>query len=411
MYQTPRIRFTRRFLFIAGSIYLAVTVFVSMVSGQSDPSGTAMNASKDQRAAWTPEQRDAWAAVLRERYTQSPEQWPDMTVDEAVETIELGLLPPAPHPADNPHNEAKEELGRLLFYDPRLSATDQMACASCHDPDLGWADGRSVAFGHSRKELKRNTPTAQNAGYLDLLFWDGRADTLEQLVINVIENNDELNTSGEAVAAKLRDVPEYREQFEAAFGDDGVDSDRIAKAIATFVRTNTGGRSAFDAFLRGRRDALSPAQIRGLHLFRTDARCMNCHHGPTMSDSLLHNTGLHNYGRPFEDLGQYRITQNPEDVGKFRTPMLRNIAETAPYMHHGLFEDLTVTLRAYNIGMPTPKRRADQVDDPLYPEKSPLLNRLDLSDEDLADIEAFLESLTEPHRRIRPPELPGLHEG
>jgi len=146
--------------------------------------------------------------------------------------------------------------------------------------------------------------------------------------------------------------------------------------------------------------------VRGLHLFRTTARCLNCHNGPMLTDGQFHNEGLTYYGRKLEDLGRYAVTKNPEDVGKFKTPSLRNIARTAPYMHNGLF-DLEGVLNMYNAGMATVRRRADQKDDPLFPTKSKLLQPLGLNQTEKADLKAFLEALTETRIRIRPPELSG----
>ena len=348
------------------------------------------------------------AEHLREVYSRPAAEWPAVVVDEGVEPVELGLLPEVTYPADNPWSQAKEDLGRQLFYDPRLSATNQMACASCHDPDLGWADGRTVSFGRRRLELPRNAPTAMNSGHQEILFWDGRADSLEDLTLKVIENADEMHGVGDDAAAKIHSVPEYRRQFQEVFGSDEVTIDAVTMSVATFVRTINGGRSDFDRFLGGRPDAMSDAAIRGLHLFRTQARCMNCHHGPTLSDGKLHNTGLTLYGRPEQDLGQYLITGDPADVGKFKTPPLRHVSRTGPYMHHGLFESLIVTMRAYNGGMPELRRRRGQEDDPLFPVKSPLLHELGLDAGQLDDLVAFLEALEEPHRRVVPPELPAF---
>lgn len=351
------------------------------------------------------------AGVLRVAYSQPAAEWPVMIVDEGVEAAELGLLPDAVYPDDNPYTKEKAELGKQLFYDPRLSASNQMACASCHDPDLGWADGRTVSFGQKRLELARNAPTILNSAHQKILFWDGRADSLEDLTLKVIENADEMHGVGEDVAKKINAIPEYQAAFKEIFGDDDVTIDALTQAVATFVRTINGGRSDFDRFLRGNPNALSDAAVRGLHLFRTAANCMNCHSGPTFSDHKLHNTGLHLYGRSDQDLGLYRLTQNPEDVGKFKTPTLRHASRTGPYMHHGLFESLIVTMRAYNGGMITPRRKASQQDDPLFPdENSHLLHKLNLEEEQLEDLVAFIESLEEPHRRIKPPELPPFAE-
>ncbi|MBB6431358.1 cytochrome c peroxidase [Algisphaera agarilytica] len=333
-----------------------------------------------------------------------------MIVDEGVDAVELGLLPDVEFPEDNPYTKEKAELGRQLFYDPRLSASGEMACASCHDPDLGWADGRTVSFGRQRLELQRNAPSAMNSGHMDVLFWDGRADSLEDLTLKVIENANEMHGVGDEVARFINDIPEYREKVQEVFGQDEVTIDAITKAVATFVRTINGGRSNFDRFLKGRPDALSDAALRGLHLFRTKAMCMNCHHGPLLSDNKLHTTGLSLYGTPREDLGAYHVTLDPQDSGKFKTPPLRHISRTGPYMHHGLFESLMVTVRAYNGGMIEPRAKKNRPNDPLLPKNSPLLHELNLTDSELNDLVAFLESLEEPHRRVLPPELPPFRD-
>lgn len=386
----------RRTVWAAAALAAAATLTTAtLLRAEADPSDTGSSATPD-------------AAELRRAYAQPAAEWPPVVVDPGVEPVELGLLPEVTHPDDNPHREAKADFGRQLFFDPRLSVSDQRACASCHDPDLGWADGRTVSFGRNRLELPRNSPTIMNAGHQERLFWDARASSLEDLVLKVVENRDEMHGVAEEVAKKIDAVPEYRAQARAVFGVEHVGVDEVTGAIACFVRTVNGGRSAFDRFLRGREHALSDAAVRGLHLFRTAAKCMNCHHGPTLSDGKLHATGLSLYGTANQDLGAYAATGDPADSGKFRTPPLRHISRTAPYMHHGLFAGLDNVVMAYNGGMPTPRAKKGRPDDPPFPEKSPLVHPLDLSDEQLDDLVAFLESLEEPHRRIEPPALPAF---
>lgn len=357
------------------------------------------------RPGMSAEQRAEWAARLRGLYARPPAEWPAPDVDSTVEWVELGLLPEPPHPADNPFSKEKAELGKLLFFDPRLSHGGQMACASCHDPDLGWADGRTTSFGLNRQPLTRNAPTVLNAAFQKQFFWDGRAESLEVQARHVMLNPAEMAGTEEQVVATLTALPAYRRAFADAFGCEDITFDLVSKALATFERTLVGGHSRFDAFLRGRPDSLDDQQIIGLHLYRTQARCMNCHHGPSFSDGKLHNLGLSYYGRKFEDLGAYKTTGKAEDVGKFRTPTLRNIGNTGPYMHNGLFE-LSGVINMYNAGMPTLRRKEHQADDPLFPTKSPLLKPLSLSKQDMSDLLAFLDALSEPPRRIRPPELP-----
>ena len=358
----------------------------------------------------TDEERAALAAELRELYRKPSTSWPAPTVDAGVKWKEIGLLPDVEHPAENPHSVAKAELGKMLFFDPRLSGSGQMACASCHDPDLGWGDGRTTSFGMDRKPLDRNAPSLMNAAYHSSFFWDGRAESLEDQAEQVLLNQDEMRSAPGDLAAKLSAIPGYRDKFKEVFGDEQIDVERVTQALACFERTITGGRTPLDHFLKGRKNALSDEAILGLDLFRREARCMNCHHGPLMSDGEFHDVGLSYYGRKYEDLGRYDITGEATDVGRFRTPSLRSFATSGPYMHNGLFPTARGVLNMYNAGMPTLRRREHQVDDPLFPKKSPLLKPLGLNNQDLADLEAFLKAVSEPYLRMRPPELPPAEE-
>lgn len=359
------------------------------------------------RPTETAEARAERAKALREVYSKPPAQWPAPQVDEGVDWVEIGLLPALLGPEDNPTTEAKVALGKRLFFDPRVSGSGQLACASCHDPDLGWADGRTIAFGHRREPLKRNSPGLMNIGHMETFFWDGRAESLEEQAREVILNPQEMSATPDSVVQSLSAAPEYRDEFREVFGSEQIDVDAVAKAIAAFERSIVGGRSRFDHFMKGNPQALSDEAVLGLDLFRGAANCMNCHNGPNFTDNQFHNLGLSYYNRELEDLGRYRITGEAEDVGRFRTPSLRNIGATGPYMHNGLFE-LTGVLNMYNAGMATLKRKPAETFDPLFPTKSPLLHPLGLNPRDLADLRAFLESLTEPKLRVRAPALPGL---
>ena len=367
----------------------------------------ANSTRKKARATLSEDEYKKLAVELRTKYAKPSAEWPAPEIDDEVKPryVEIGVLPNVPYPSDNPYSEAKAELGKKLFFDPRLSGSGQMACATCHDPDLAWADGRSLAFGHSRKELKRNTPAIQNAGFLKLLFWDGRAVSLEKQAMDVLLNEDEMRTTPEGLRERLSKISGYTNEFAKSFGSPEPTLDRVGKAIATFERTQTSKRNSFDLFARGETDLFNDAAVRGLDIFRTTGRCVNCHNGPLFTDGLFHNEGLSNYGRKGEDLGRYDATKKPEDAGRFKTPSLRNIARTAPYMHHGMF-DLETVLSMYNGGMPSVKRKPSQVNDPLFPIKSPLLKQLGLNEHDLADLKAFLETLSETRTRVRVPELP-----
>ena len=345
-------------------------------------------------------------AILRAAYAGPPTSWPRPTLDPGVVFVEFGRVPRPKAPDDRKHAE-RVALGQLLFFDARLSGPGQMACASCHDAELGWGDGRATSFGHGFQKLARNAPPILNAGLLSHLFWDGRAASLEDQALAVFENPNEMHASAEHVVATLRASAGYRERFAQAFGGEPNLADTL-RAIADFERTIVSdGSSAFDRFLGGDEDALSDEALRGLHLFRTKARCANCHHGPLLSDGGFHDLGLSYYGRKLQDLGRYEVTKDPKDVGRFKTPSLRNVARTGPYMHNGLF-DLDGVIDMYSAGMATLKRKPEQADDPLFPTKSPLLRPLGLTPAEKADLRAFLESLSERRRRMNPPPLPEL---
>ena len=388
-----------------------ISCFVVLLVTASAWCGVASAQQPPERLAPRPErtaeERKARAAELRRVYAEDSSTWPAPHVDPGVNWKEIGLLPEVEHPADNPHTTEKETLGKTLFFDPRLSGSGQIACASCHDPDLGWADGRTTSFGHSRKQLARNSPTIRNTAFQQRLFWDGRAESLEDQARQVLMNPDEMRSGPEHVVALLEKEPGYQELWQKAFGAEPVSIDLAAQALACFERTVVGGTSRFDSFMKGGAAALTDEALLGMDLFRREARCINCHNGPAFSDGGFHDLGLSNYGRPFEDIGRGRITDDPADTGKFRTPSLRDATATLPLMHNGLFE-LQVALTLYNAGMPKPVRRENQADDPRFPVKSPLLKPLGLNKQDLADLTAFLTSLEETKRRIRPPAIPGL---
>lgn len=349
------------------------------------------------------EERAAYVRQLRDWYQRDPAQWPAPTLDPGVSHRELGALPPMRYPPGNPPDRAKEALGRQLFFDPRLSGSGQIACASCHDPDLGWSDGRTTSFGHNRRKLARNAPSILNGGYRGALFWDGRAASLEEQAVAVLSNVDEMHSGDRVVVDHLADVPEYVESFRRVFGVERPGLDEVALALAAFERTVVSGRTRFDAFVGGRRTALADDELAGLHLFRTDARCLNCHSGPLFTDDAYHAMGLSLYGRRFEDLGRHKVTARPEDAGAFRTPSLRDVTRTSPYMHNGLFE-LQEVLRLYNAGMPVERPQAGNPAP--TPRKSPRLRPLGLNAQDLEDLAAFLGSLEESRRRFTAPKLP-----
>ncbi|MFM9196513.1 MAG: cytochrome-c peroxidase [Planctomycetia bacterium] len=373
--------------------------------------GSAAEAVAERRKPPRPERSDveraAAARRLRELYRGDPAAWPVPTVDPGVAWREIGLLPEVVHPEANPPSAAKASLGRALFFDTRLSAGGQMACVSCHEPSLGWADGRPLSRPHATAPA-RNTPTIRNAAFQPALFWDGRAATLEEQVEEALTNPVEMAADRGQVVRMLQRSPGYRKLFDAAFPGRTISFTEVVEAVACFERKVVGGRSRFDGFLRGTGE-LTDGEVLGLDLFRREARCMNCHHGPVFSDGRFHDLGLSFYGRSNEDLGRYAVTAAAEDAGRFRTPTLRDVTRSSPLMHTGMFE-LAGVLNMYNAGMVTLKRQPFQRDDPLFPVKSPHLKPLGLNRQDLADLAAFLGTLEEPRHRERPPSLPELDD-
>lgn len=344
----------------------------------------------------------ATAAVpLTVRYRRPVERWPPFEVDEGVAAVELGLLPSLPRLPWQ--TRATEALGRLLFFDPRLSGSGQIACATCHDSQLGWGDGRGVPFGHDRTPGSRNAMTLLNVAHFQRWSWDGRSASLQAQVLRAVVSPAEMNAEPASVAARLTELPEYARRFAEAFGSPGVTPERIATAVSAFVYTIESSASRFDFFLRGNYEVLTDQEIEGLHLFRTRARCMNCHHGPLFSDGNFHHTGLSYYGRRFEDLGRFQVTGRAADRGKFRTPSLRDLKFTGPWMHNGLFTNFRGILLMYNHGI-TANRRPKKGEPPL----SPLIRPLGLTDGEIDALGAFLDTLSRRPRIVRPPVLPGM---
>jgi len=334
------------------------------------------------------------ASELRAAYAGPPETWPRPTLHEGAVFTEFGPLPPVEHPADNPFSEAKVALGQRLFDDPRLSKSGQIACASCHARELGFGDAVRTSFGHDRQRGRRNAQSLFTVAWVKPLFWDGRSPDLEDQALHPLIDPREMAAGDLAeVEQRVAGDPTYAADFAAAFGDDRVTVRRISMALATFQRSLRPRGGRFERFLKGDSRALNDQQLKGLHLFRTRGGCANCHSGPLLTDMAFHNLGLHFYGRELQDLGRYEVTGSAEDAGRFRTPSLRGVGQTGPYMHNGLFPSLEATVNFYTAGGARPRPRAGQEADPLFPTTDPLLHRLDLDAEDRAALAAFLETL------------------
>ncbi|TDX33380.1 cytochrome-c peroxidase [Rhodovulum visakhapatnamense] len=332
---------------------------------------------------------------LRAVYAGPPETWPAPEIDPGVAYVELAPRSLPPRPAPGSAAEARRALGERLFADPVLSASGQIACDSCHNRRLGWGDGLPRSLGHGRQEGPRNAPALFAAGAGLPLFWDGRAATLEAQALGPMANPVEMaNADLGTIPPRIAADPAYPPLFEAAFGPGPVTLDRIAAALAAF-QTHLDRPTRFDRFLAGDSRALGDLELRGLHLFRTRARCANCHFGPLLSDGAFHDLGLSFLGRGREDLGRYAVTGLPEDAGRFRTPSLRHVARSAPYMHNGIFPHLPGVIRFY-AGGGGASARLPAAPGPVETSAatpSPLIRRLDLSPDDIEALAAFLEAI------------------
>jgi len=346
-------------------------------------------------------------ATLRKLYSSGDyNQWPKPSIDESVRATfkDIGPLGDVPYPADNVPNEDKKNLGKILFFDPRLSLSNQIACASCHEPQLGWGDGKRVANGHDRQTGTRNAMTLLNVAFYDKLFWDGRANSLEHQARFPVQDHVEMNIDLNVMEKKVQSFKGYESLFEKAFGSKEINLEKIFKAIASFERTIVSPPSRFDLFVKGKPELLKDEEVLGLHVFRTKARCINCHNTPLFSDNQFHNDGQTMFGTVNEDLGLYHVTKKPSDVGKFRTPSLREAANTGPWMHHGNFPTMKDVIFFYDKGNPAPiQKKYVGTRDSLLPTTDPILKKLDLTPKEIDGLVAFMQAITTTPRRINPP--------
>jgi cytochrome c peroxidase len=349
-------------------------------------------------------------------------------------------LPPVPWPDDNPYTPEKAALGKQLFFDPRLSSDGSVSCARCHDPANAFTDGAAVPLGIAGQRGHRSAPTIINRAYSTFQFWDGRAGSLEAQVAEPLANPIEMTSDPAAslahrhVLERLQAVPGYVERFQSVFGTAEFSLDHVARAIATFERTVLSGNSPFDRYLAGEDTALTPAQVRGMDVFFKKAACDRCHLGPhflpdrfyehdertlrdrrirtdprtgrevpeiqgfNLTDGSYQNTGI-GMDRPDPDLGRYLVTHREEDKGAFKTPTLREIEHTAPYMHDGSLKTLEDVVEHYDRGGIK------------NPHLSPLITPLHLTAQEKHDLVAFLRALSgegwqRQQQPITPPEEP-----
>ncbi len=341
----------------------------------------------------------------------------------------LAPLGDPPIPADNPMTDAKVELGKMLFWDPRLGGDASTACVTCHEPAQGWAFGDSLSRGYPGTVHWRNSQSVINSAYLGQLFWAGAAKSLEAQAPSAAKGAVAGNGENDVMETRLAFIPEYRRRFNEVFGTQWPLISDAWRAIATFERTLIQNDTPLDRYLRGDETALSDDQKAGMELFNGKAGCIQCHNGPLASDENYYNLGVppaerweedglaqvtfryelyakgvtqEMYRQLKDDPGLYFRTKEPGDMGKFRTPPLRYTLYTAPYMHNGAFWDLEEVVQFYNQG----GGENEFTDGPMAATKTDLLKPLGLSDEEVSQLVAFLEAFSGDEIQVEAPTLP-----
>jgi cytochrome c peroxidase len=295
-----------------------------------------------------------------------------------------------PVPADNAWTKERETLGRMLFFDPRLSGSNAISCASCHNPGFSWADGLPRAVGQGMRPLGRRTPTILNVAWSDTLFWDGRADSLEAQALGPIQAPDEMNLPLGEMIAKLERIDGYRSVFQLAYPREGITPATVAKAIAVFERTVISGVAPFDRWVAGDDAAIPESAKRGFTLFNTKGKCAACHSGWNFTDGSFHDLGL-----PSADRGRGQLLPRIVRMQHaFKTPTLRNADRRAPYMHDGSLATLGDVLAFYVRGGET------------RPSHSPEMAPVALTDREKVELLAFLRTLTSDDAPAVVPVLP-----
>jgi cytochrome c peroxidase len=297
-----------------------------------------------------------------------------------------------PSPKVNPLTKDKIKLGKLLFFDKRLSISDDISCASCHDPKLGWSDGRAKSIGDKGRVGRRNSPTLMNSAYLNSFFHDSRAKSLEEQALGPIETEVEMNMPIKKLVQKLKNIEGYVELFSKAFIYEGITKNTILQAIASFERTIVSHETPFNRWINGEVGAISKEAQVGFNIFLNEGRCKTCHNSFRFTNERLANVGLGDEN----DLGVYELEENKIWYGAFKTPTLIDINKTAPYFHNGSVASLKKAVHICGNGGKKPVKR-----------KSPFFRDRKLSSEEVDFIVSFLKTLsTEPLDILIPTEFP-----
>ena len=335
--------------------------------------------------------------------------------------------PPIPH--DNQQTDAKVELGKILFWDPRIGGDASTACVTCHEPDQGWGFGDSLSRGYPGTVHWRNSQSVINSAYLGQLFWAGSAASLEKQAPSAAKGAVAGNGENDVMETRMAFIPEYRRRFNEVFGTEYPLIGDAWRAIAAFERTLIVNDTPVDKYLSGDKSALNDDQIAGMELFNGKAGCIQCHNGAQATDEKYYNLGVppaerweddglaqvtfryeilakgvtqEMYRVLKDDPGLYFRSKEKDHMGKFRTPPLRYTAYTAPYMHNGAFWDLEEVVQFYNAG----GGENDFTDGTMASTKSDKIKPLGLSDDEVDQLVAFLEAFSGDELRVEPPVLP-----
>lgn len=293
-------------------------------------------------------------------------------------------------PEDNPSTPAKIELGKILFFDPRLSGNNAMSCATCHNPALGWSDGQPKAIGNGGKILNRRTPSLFNVAFASHLMWDSEFTQLEDQALAPIRKKTEMNQDLKKLPEELKKIPGYAPYFEAAFPGEAISVKNVAKALAVFQRTIISGVSPWEKFLKGDDNAMSFDAKMGMLIFNGKARCNSCHMDWTLSDYASYDLG-----HASKDKGQGALTKEAWQEFKFKNPALLEVAHHPPYMHDGSLPDLESVVEFYNRGGDVARKT-----------KSNDMRELNLTPLEKAQLVAFLKALSSPLETVEPPVFP-----
>lgn len=322
--------------------------------------------------------------------------WAGAYVKAGDPALQEWLLPEPAELKGNDSTPARIELGKKLFFEPRISANGNMSCGTCHNPSLGWSDGMPTAVGHNGKVLGRATPSVVNTVYNSIQMWDGRKKDLEDQAMGPMQSREEMHASLDAVWDWLNSVPAYQTLFEHAYPGEGINPTTFAKAIAVYERELVVRNTPFDRWVAGDDDAMTEQQVRGFELFLSEEKgaCAVCHSAPNFTDNGFHNLGLASFGVDEPDLGRY--SQKPIRLmkGAFKTPPLRNVTLTAPYFHDGSASTLRDVVNHYASG------------GVVKTNLSPNFKAAQLSEQEIDDLVQFLQALTGPSPDLTLPVLP-----